>query len=501
MIKAGLLRGEEAISVYSIVAISFASVLLGIVAASGNVLISFSLAAVLLFGAAVISPFLMLSVTLVMSLIVAGSLQIFFDIEKANWIACLMSLMLFISIMFSSSKSKKSDSDRFVLARSFMFLGFFGYIFSLMISAVLNFNPVNQILFGVKTYVPFWGVFAVFAFCRLNSKQIWVIFQLLLGVAALQWIFCVLELLFVVPRRHASLATVGGDVEAIVGSFGGNALNGGYTGEMASFVAMAFVASSILWQRKMLSGWPVIAVALSLLISVGLAETKIVLPLIPLMLLLALWRYPEGLSKRTMNALFISLMCVGIIGAVYANRFWTDTLFGSSDVQHAFLYSFDPDFMIDETHRGRIATLIHWWDNALLRGPLLNLLFGFGPASSSETSSILDLGSAVKIFGVGLDNNALSKLLWETGLIGTFSFVAFLLGAIAESARLAQSGKLSQTEMAMVICTKVWIFAFLLMLPYQVMMFGGVAVQFLFWLTLGIVAYLGRKAAEGADFR
>jgi hypothetical protein len=184
---------------------------------------------------------------------------------------------------------------------------------------------------------------------------------------------------------------------------------------------------------------------------------------------------------------------VAIIGAIYSVRFWD----GTENVGRAFFYTFDPDFESRPGNRGRIASIIYWMESILFRGDVIHSLVGYGPASSlsgvvGAGSSIAGVGSAAQLFGNGLDVSAITKLLWDVGILGTLGFMLIITGSFIQAHKLAANPNVPVNTRWLMIGLKAWLFAFAFMLPYQPLMLGGAAMQCLFWTTIGLVAYFAR---------
>lgn len=464
------------------------AVLFGAVAGTGSILISALLIAVIVGVILIAYPFVLTASALVTSLVVVGTAESFFSFGQANWIASLMVGCLLLATFFSKPKAGKVETG---LSRSWsrtlLFAALWCYFGCMLISTLINFVPAAQLTVGIRNYIPFIGLFFILAFGRLDDQRIKALIWGLVAVGCVQWLYCVAEQLYIVPRRTASLAAIGGGAEAIVGSFGGNPLAGGYTGEMAAFLVMILLLCGVLWQAKILPRWVFLLSCLSAGVSVGLAETKIVLILVPLMLLVILWRWPGGLSLKVVKLVAVGVLGIVLVTSVYAYRYWSD----SSEVFHAFTYSFETKFMVDSHHRGRVAGITYWGDQAVSKIPLPQVLFGFGPSASVEASFLAGEGAAVRQFGLGLDNTAISKLLWDFGLFGTLSFCLLIVGAFFEAARLSRSTWVAPWAAWVLVAFKGWMLAFAVMLPYQVSMIGGAPMQFLFWFTAGVIAYFG----------
>lgn len=473
----------------------FLAMVFGILAGLGSVWLAAAISVLTLGSALVFFPYAMTASALVMCLVIVGTFEIFLSFGQANWGASALAGGLIIAAFLARPQLARVQP---ALSRSWshnlMLFALWCYFGCMAVSAIINLTPLAQLFVGVRNYIPFLGIFLMLALGRLDERKVKMLVFSVIGVSCIQWLFCIAEQLYVVPKRLVSFAAVGGGAEAIVGSFGGNPLNGGYTGEMAAFVVMALVLCTLLWQAKILPRWVWLLAAVSAGVSVGLAETKIVFVLLPLMVMVIMWRFPGGLNRQIIKLAVVAAVGFTLIAGVYSIRYWTN----ENELLHAFTYSFDTKFMVTPNHRGRLGSIVYWQDQAGFRGPLAQALMGYGPAASVESSVIAGKGAAVSAYGVGLDNNAISKLLWDFGLLGTIAFILIIAGAFFEALRLSCADWVSPWARWVLVSLKAWMLAFAVMLPYQVSVIGGAPMQFLFWFSIGLITYFGAWSSHAA---
>lgn len=466
------------------------SVLFGFLSATNNIFIALILVAFLLGGVMVFSPDKLVLLLTASCLVIIGTLESFFYISQANWLASLLAGAVGFSVLTSRVVARKNDvlRSRDLQGINLTVVGLVIFLVSLVGSALINRNAISQIIVGLRGYLPFIGIFIVLYFGRIKPKTVWYIVYLIIGIGCIQGIYCLVEKFWIAPRTLSLL----GDYELMLGSFGGSFYTGGYTGEMAAFVCMNLILCYVLMQKKIVPTYVVILAAFSALISVGLAETKIVFLLTPLMIFVVFFKYPEKINAQLINGLMFLIFGVAIIGAIYSVRFWD----GTEHIGRAFFYTFDPDFEIRPGRRGRIASIIYWMQTVLFNGDIIHSLIGYGPASSisgaGAGSSIAGAGSAAQRFGAGLDVSAITKLLWDVGIVGLFGFMLIITGSFIQAHKLAVNPAVTINTRWLMIGLKAWLFAFAFMLPYQPLMLGGAPMQFLFWATVGLVAYFAR---------
>lgn len=466
------------------------ALLFGAIASTGSIMLigailGLSTAVFLLF-----SPKFLLLATLLCSLVISGVAEFYFGIGQANWIPSLLGLSLFVAA-FLAHKEINTTYRRIKIPSVIPTVVLF--TLALFIASAINLITPIQLITGVRNYLPFIGVFVALLAMRVleNDLQKWI--KALLCIGLLQLPFCLHQALVVAPRRERSFAAVGGGAEAIVGSFGGNPLGGGYTGEMAVFVLIMSLFSLALASNLKRGKILAFLMCSSAIGCVAMAETKIVFVLAPITVLILFYEDIRHSPKRMLGVLLAISTVLGGLAAVYAWRFWSK---GPDEFWHAFTYSFDPNFMVDRLHRGRIAALFHWWGINIENFDFLHATFGYGMASTLEASRVLGEGNAVKMFGLGLDAHAANKLLWDGGLLsfGVFSFLIVRSGLNAH--RLVNRGNIPIFHVNALKAIRAAMFCFAAMLPYQVSVVGGAPMQFLFWFFVGYIEYWRRFVSK-----
>lgn len=439
------------------------------------------------------APSLLFATTLFFSMVIAGVAEFYLGIGQANWIPSLMALALWIPsllalALFPSAKFSSGGQSKQCRHSPLSGVGWLigGYLLILISSSLLNGNVLGQMFVGVRAYVPFIGIYFALQTFASSDKDLkrWVHALLLVGL--IQFPFCLHQAIFIAPLRAHSLVSVGGGAESIVGTFGGNSLGGGYTGEMAVFVLLASLlsltlASSIRFGKVLAWATSIFAIG-----CIALAETKIVFVLAPIALVMVFYEEVRSSPKRMFGLLMAMLVIFGGLAAVYAWRFWSN---GPNEFWHAFTYSFDPDFMVDGFHRGRVAALIHWWDIHIADFDFFHALLGHGMASTVESSRLLGDGSAVRAFGPGLNSQAASTLLWDGGVLGFGLFCWIVARSGWNAHRLTGMIALPEFHRNVMKVARAAMFCFAAMLPYQVSVLGGAPMQFLFWFFVGYVEY------------
>jgi len=463
------------------------AVIAGLLAATGVKLFVGVLAAAVLGLALLQSPSTHTVVAMVFALVATGVLEFFFFFGQANWMSSLIvGSGLLAAALHSLRPRSRNDQASAMTAFGLMVLA---YLTVLTASSLINAIPIGQAIVGLRNYVPYIGVAALLLYCGLRPQFVEKLPLGLLAIAVIQVPVALYQHLVVGPWRAALRNAVGRPDEAIVGTFGGSAITGGYTGEMAAFLVMMIIFVVALRRERVMSTGLAVCLAVLLLVPILVAETKVALVLLPLLLMVCFWRDAVRNPKFFVSVILAGALLVGVVAVVYFWRYWGD----QRGAIRTLTYSFDPDFMVTAYHRGRVGTLVHWFQTIVADGQVVATLFGHGVASALENSATIGYGTAVAKYGLGLDSHAMSRLLWDVGVVGLLAFMALPLWAFFVARRLAQSSSASGLVRAALTALSGAALAMTMMLPYQTSVLGGSAMQFLFWFCLGFVEYQRRR--------
>lgn len=380
-----------------------------------------------LLGVLVFIPFLYsasLSVyfLVLLTLVVSGLANSFFGVSQVQWGASLLGMWLFLLSLLKASFSSRERGQR---SSDFIYILFFIFAFVCLLSSVVSYSGFGQALVGARTYLPYWGIFLVFSTGVADAAISRRVILILISVAAIQWIFCLYQKLYVVPARM-SMHVLGSAWDSIVGTFSGSIVGGGESGSLGVFLVVILLFSLTLRASNFLTKLQFSMLLLSLLCALALTETKVVFVLIPIALAAA---YPENIYKNPFKYIFSTALVVLVLWVLaysYYYFFWAQEvdLGFVETLSNRMAYSFDPNFSPSANYYGRFSALIRWAQvNSLSDNPFYFAL-GHGIASSVGASSILGAGSAAKMYGLGLDATGASKLLWETGAFGFVLFIS-----------------------------------------------------------------------------
>lgn len=454
----------------------------GLAAALGAVLLVGVIAAVAVGIGVMIFPKLHLLFGMIFALVVTGILEFFFYFGQANWLSSVLvaSMIVPVAMRVVGATDQRHGITAFgaVLA---------AYVAALLASSAINQISVIQLVVGLRNYLPYIGVALLLVYGGFSVDFVRKLVRGLLLIALLQVPVALYQHFVIAPARVAIRGAVGRSDEAIVGTFGGSVVTGGYTGEMAAFLVMSVLFVVALWREGLLKGWITSVLALLLLTPIFLAETKIALLLLPILALIAFGSDIRRSPATALAGIIGATVLMAALGGVYAFKYWQS----SGEAAQQLLYSFDPDFMVTPDHRGRVGTIVHWYQSNVSAGQYVGSIIGHGVASSLEGSSTIGIGSAVQKYGLGLDAHAMSRLLWDGGLL-TLTLFVVLCARTAYLASKLMSEANDARDRAGLTFALVASVAMFLMLPYQMSVLGGSAMQFIFWFVVGYVEYMRR---------
>jgi len=418
------------------------------------------------------------------ALVITGVLEFFASFGQANWLSSVIASSMLLTVfakLMSTSAIRESISQLVVLLLL--------YVMTLVFASAVNGVSLPQAIVGFRNYFPYLGVAALLIWGELKPETGRFLLRLLIGIALLQVPFALYEFLVVGQWRSAQRGAVGRSDEAIVGTFGGNVLTGGYTGEMAAFLVMAIVFVAALKRDRLISGWATAVMIFLMLVPILLAETKVALILIPILFGVAFFTDLRRNPKFALISVIFGGVLVSAIAATYYVKYWGEGAVAAQQLG----YSFDPDFMVTPDHRGRVGTVVHWYRVNVEHGDFIQAVIGHGVGSSLEGSLTIGLGSAVRKFGLGLDAHAMSRLLWDGGVLTLTLFVFIGLRSSWIALTLANRRLAPGPDRAAATFCGAAALGMTMMIPYQMSILGGSAMQFLFWFVIGYIEMLRRR--------
>ncbi len=433
-----------------------------------------------------------------LSLVIVGSLEYFARVKGASWGLLLIALAIFARVLLEfciDSKIRPRIDSSSVL---FWLVVCIPIVFT--ISAVLNAVPGNQILSGIKKYVPFLGVFFLIALGFIRQETLVKMFKAMICIACAQWLFTLYQWVVIVPIREKMSNGNGIPHDAIVGSFGGNMFGGGASSSMALFVLLCIALVIALWQHKQLSPGKFILAIVLLLAPLAMAEVKAFILFLPFVVVL-LFRHLIFKNPAKFIAALISL----VIGLAAITLVYDALIWSKKDDYQGFLNHFsktmtstfqekEEDMLADawtqgDARLGRTEIMIYWINNHSIKEPL-PFLFGHGLGTSRMAESgALGSGEMAAKHGMPLNGTASSQLLWDVGVLGLALYMALFVVAYFQSGRLAKTEAIPIFHRALLMGIQPMMLISIFTIPYKSLIVGDPGAQLTVMFLLGYVAY------------
>jgi len=276
-------------------------------------------------------------------------------------------------------------------------------------------------------------------------------------------------------------------------------MGGGASGTMAWFLVFVSVLCVALYRRQQIGKWLLLGVLLASGICVGLAEVKVVVVLLPLgMGALLIPYFRKNPFMVVLGLLASAIVAFGVLMLYGYLRSKTGTV--NYDIlevlNDAFWYSLDPTFINYVTgEMGRMASLVHWWQENGFRDPL-HTLIGHGPGSSS-ISGVFGAGEMARKYPFEINRSTLSIFLWDIGLTGVFCYVLLITKGMHMAFVASKRVEITQFQAAALEAIFGGLFMVLIMLPYgkdvsEVPALGVILMLFLGYTSL-IASVLRKK--------
>lgn len=474
--------------------LAFFAVLSGAAIAWAGTLALFAFGGVVIGAAALVVPLRWLVVALlVMSLIVTGQIMYFGGIFKAHWIPFLTGLLLLIRYpidLMQRNKVRAAVVDETPWSVRAMRLSIAIFFATLFASTLINYVPPIQILVISKEYVFLWGVYLILATGLVRPEFVERIWAWLPWLLPLQ-LPLVLYQRFVVMSRTRALAKW----DVIVGAFGGNPEGGGASGAMGFFCLIGIFIAIYRYRAGLLLRWQMLSIVAAGIISIGLAEVKFMILLLPFCFIMVFSK--DILRKPIQGILLIGLgfiLSVSIFVAYkvqYSNQLTTPTT--EKYLESMFFGQTETSFVNVLSHnQSRLGAIAFWFKNHSLTEPV-SLLIGQGMGSSRITMTFV--GEAQAQHFEALARSSVTILLWEAGAIGTLAYIGFMCFAFLAAKKRSMGSQCTADSRATLQSMAIAIVILAASLPYNSDLLGTHQIQLLLMLCLGYVAMNKASAA------
>lgn len=377
-----------------------------------------------------LAPVTIVWMMLILVLLVVGQFTFFLGINKALWLPYF--LLLLILVKFAMEQFHPAPATRRQPGWSSLAICMVLFILCFLMAAMANGTDIASAAVAAKNYIFPWFLTALVATAVRDTKDFRRLWLFLLGVVFVQ-------LPLAIPQHfHYAKLNRETNLDAVVGSFGGNMNFGGASGAMATFLVFGILLAAALYRRRQISLTLLTAVVLTALATVALAEVKIFFLALPLGLA---FMFRQQLLRNPAKTLLIGIVGAGLLAALLTSyQYTTSDRLGKARtldgyLEHALATESDPYYYNPITRElSRAGAILTWARYNQLSDP--HFYLGHGPAASRH-SQTLGVGVAARKYPFTLTTSSASTILWDIGIAGLALFLAMLLAAATTALRLA----------------------------------------------------------------
>lgn len=484
------LNSKTLVFVLLLFSVLILSILSGILAASGNLILLVPL--LVLFGIFfILAAPVAWTVWIIFwgAFLITGPSAYFLRFSQLQWFTVLVSAALLLPVLLHLLRARTSIKS---VSFSSELWGPIILVVLVLFSTVIDRPYFSEIINASRYYLLMWPLMLVIMFGLISEKMIMQLWKALMIVAILQFPMAIYQYFFVVP---SSVRTSPWD--AVIGTFHGVIEGGGDSAAMAIMLLIAMLTAIALWREGKLTGLKVVLVVLFGLLTLGLAEVKAAVILLPVIIGLY---YRKVLLKRPVEFIVVMIGAVLLVGALFT--FYEKLHYGDVST-HTFkknqvtstydrvMRALDPETeTYDGRELGRVNLLLNWWNINVGSGDLQHSLFGYGMGATYE--SRIGTGELVDRFPYKINTSSSLILLWEVGILGHLVFFFILLLGAKASERAAGYDVIPEIHRIFLRIGAVGLFLLILTMPYKNFHLYSNPIQFLMMLMLGQAAYWSR---------
>lgn len=466
------------------------SVISGILAAFGNVVVLVALLALYGMFFILVTPVKWIVwIIFWMVFVITGLAAYFLGFSQLQWLSVLINAALFLPVLFHLLQYRNNIALTEITSDLFLPLIF---VFFLICSTLLDKPQLSDFVYSSRHYLLMWPLMLVFMFGVVQYEVIERLWKMLLIVAVMQLPMAIYQYLFV-SKENKRLSPW----DAVVGTFNGRIEGGGDSAAMAIMLLIVILTAIALWRGNYLKNYWMALVVVSGIGTIALAEVKAAVLLLPIVIGLY---YRKELLRRPMESLAVMfgavVLVVGILTAYQQIHYSSVQRSVYSKVQFNSTYdrimeSINPEAESSGGRQiGRVNHLITWWDNNILSGDIQHSLLGYGMGATH--SSKVGAGEIASRFYHQVTNTTSVILLWETGILGHTLFVLILLLAARTSESLSQNESIPEIHRIFLRVAAIGLLLLTITLPYKNFHLYSNPIQFLMMMMLGQAAYWSR---------
>jgi hypothetical protein len=351
-----------------------------------------------------------------------------------------------------------------------------------IISSVINRTPTSSLIVSMKNYFKFVPIIFTLAILP-QFRNIQIIKSVITGlliVATIQ-IPVVLYQNFILINRAVAVAH-----DAVCGTFA-NTLSGGASAVLSLYMLFCTILMISFAKYSVLSWKKAIAVSLFFLIPILFNETKISFIYIPIIFVFFSKSYLRENKLKAISMFAIGFIALLGLGYAYKAIYSDSERKFKSYTNNSWEYNFGKGGY-GRYKLNRLTALTFWLEQQKKYG-LIPFLIGHGLNAANEGDSgvYTEQGRiAAKHPGYGIGLTMASRLLWETGVIGTACFLIMLLYPFKRISFFLQREHSDDFHSAILFGLQVTIILFCIEFFYNSAFFSAEVSNFLYSLILGL---------------
>jgi hypothetical protein len=439
---------------------------------------------------------------ILLAFLISGPINYFLHISQFQWLAPALDATEYVQVLLLILSGRlRGQITRIPL----FVIWLAAYLFCAALTSVISGITLAEVIMASRYNIFVWGALVVFLVGVVKDTTIDKVWKLLLLVAWLQFPMAVYQYKFVASKRSSGeVLSEAPPWDAIIGTFPGTDTAGGNSAAMATYLLVMIVLAIALWREGRMRGVVAGGLVACGVATIALAEVKAVVVLIPVALLL--YYYKQVLRRPIETLAAVVLSTILAVGVLYGyQKIHYDEIKGNASAENygftvwdRMMNQLDPNLVKESNDRlGRVALLLHWWDNNPGRGDLRHTMIGYGLGTTQV--SRIGVGSVVKQWG-DVGRTSLTILLWETGVLGLFAFSMMIVSAAYLSAKMAGDQRIPDTHRIYLRVGAIGLLLFLLTLPYKPFAVRLFPTMMLMIIMMGQAHYWWNRLANDEHF-
>ena len=368
----------------------------------------------------------LLFIELVLSVLVAGTVQYFLGILIVNWLCFALAAGIFVRFVIAGTMTNAFRRPSQVLPLVFLIL----FEIHTLVTTLASGSSMIAILLGLKIYLPIWLIALVIAFSPITET---LVEKLERGV----FLAMLVQIPFVFDQHFLTSSW-----DSVVGTFAGEPGAGGCNATLMLLCLTSILLAIQLYQTgRMALKAAAGHVTLAFLILLA-GEVKAVIFLLPLAL--AVQQFPLFVRnpRKFLTAVPVVLLALATIFFVYNKLYWTSSDEGRAQTMQERSIGALFDWTALDNNTGdatRFSALAIWALDRRTDWP--HRLAGYGAGATRLHGSGEPGIIGARFAPIAVSSTSTSQLLWEGGLIGLALHTAIILSGSVVCAGLARRAK------------------------------------------------------------